>query len=871
MLRNFFRYVFAVAIISTSSVFDYSQTVNTNFYPASTGLSLGRQNQRWNGMFHNVNIDGTCVINGIPCFGTAGGSAGVAYRTTNYSLSVDDCNKTIAMNGTSLTVTLPSPPPILACAFFIENINSSALTISRNGLLIDSAASNLTLTQNQGVRISTDLVNYSTEREIGGGASAYSAITAGSNTAAKTEGTEGSLSPLGIGQVASNQLRLFEGTVKPTISMALTGGSFTTGFAVSVRYTFNSATGETLASNFTSASNNTIGCSSGSTCQLTITAPTIPTGFTGYSVYLQSCPGTPCNGSEALQAACTNITGNCVLNSATAGTAPPTVNTAWLQPPNVQTNPNCLPGTIPTGFFQQSNGNYQAWLGVDGATDTLSDGIVGTPVICYRTYFYDEGTQLAGQQGKNAFVAIDHKSGTGTLTNLQDRALFIAHSNPTADNATRWGLEGIQVELGVTGTPTFNGSPDGEVTAGTFTLGLAQTNDPTFGSLGANGIRVEAFRQGVGKPGIRFTGGQFIVVNSNTATSGNAVYTAVTGEVLGNGTDPAAASRALWAKVGTRSTLGSSGLFVDNFGTNASDYNIISGGLAGTPTNGKNFFQGNVILPNLFTAAKEINVTGSTVILGSNSTTQFATPGFGNGSVNVQGVSGATTWTYTITAVDGAGKESAASAPGTTTTGNATLTGSNFNRISMANTYTGGFIGGIGAGVGTYNIYRTAAGGTPSTTGKIGSITINDARNAGSAFTFDDTGLAGDGTTAPTVNDTGSVDAPLFKTATNCAASGTAANPSVVSCSAAPAGAVYCDVAASAGTCTINTTAVRASSRIFVTPSEADGTELSKTCNTAITFDNVPILSAKVAGTSFTINMPTVTTNGACFEYFIVN
>lgn len=110
------------------------------------------------------------------------------------------------------------------------------------------------------------------------------------------------------------------------------------------------------------------------------------------------------------------------------------------------------------------------------------------------------------------------------------------------------------------------------------------------------------------------------------------------------------------------------------------------------------------------------------------------------------------------------------------------------------------------------------------------------------------------------------------KTTTNCAASGTVANPSVVTCSSASAGAVYCDVAASAGTCTVNTTAVTANSRIFITLNGADNTELSKTCNIAtITVTPVEYYATKVANTSFTINMPTLTTNGACFEYFIVN
>lgn len=106
---------------------------------------------------------------------------------------------------------------------------------------------------------------------------------------------------------------------------------------------------------------------------------------------------------------------------------------------------------------------------------------------------------------------------------------------------------------------------------------------------------------------------------------------------------------------------------------------------------------------------------------------------------------------------------------------------------------------------------------------------------------------------------------------TACAQSGTAANPSVVSCGFAPKGIVYCDVAASAGTCTVNTTAVTTNSSINITPSVADGALLSKTCNPSPSVVPAIFLAVKVNTTSFTINMPTGAINGFCFEYSIVN
>ena len=45
----------------------FAQQINTDLIPATSGLNLGHSNQRWNGFFQNVDILGTCTINGSPC------------------------------------------------------------------------------------------------------------------------------------------------------------------------------------------------------------------------------------------------------------------------------------------------------------------------------------------------------------------------------------------------------------------------------------------------------------------------------------------------------------------------------------------------------------------------------------------------------------------------------------------------------------------------------------------------------------------------------------------------------------------------------------------------------------------------------------
>lgn len=111
-------------------------------------------------------------------------------------------------------------------------------------------------------------------------------------------------------------------------------------------------------------------------------------------------------------------------------------------------------------------------------------------------------------------------------------------------------------------------------------------------------------------------------------------------------------------------------------------------------------------------------------------------------------------------------------------------------------------------------------------------------------------------------------------TATNCAAVGTAASPSIASCGSAAAGQFSCATNATGATCQVNTTAVTANSEIIVFESDTTttGTRLGVTCNTGTNvLPASRLLASSVAGASFTINLGTVTTNPACFSFFLVN
>lgn len=138
------------------------------------------------------------------------------------------------------------------------------------------------------------------------------------------------------------------------------------------------------------------------------------------------------------------------------------------------------------------------------------------------------------------------------------------------------------------------------------------------------------------------------------------------------------------------------------------------------------------------TTAPSANSTGAQVgdlnVYGNVTVNSLATPA--TPLVATQGVAGAATWTYKIVARSAVGSHTAASAGGSTTTGNATLTASNSNLITWQ-PVPGALI---------YDVYRTAVGTGPTTTGLIGTT---------QGRTFTDTGLAGDSTTAPSTNNTG--------------------------------------------------------------------------------------------------------------------
>lgn len=150
---------------------------------------------------------------------------------------------------------------------------------------------------------------------------------------------------------------------------------------------------------------------------------------------------------------------------------------------------------MPNYYFFDAAGVQHQWLGIDITSADPVNGpsaIAGTPVICYRTYFNDTGK--VPQAGKNAFVSINHLFGSGTLQTNQDRALWVSGFNNTNDTSAHYGMEVIQAELTINGSPQTMNGVDTEYSAGSFQTADNHTGTQYSPALGIQALRGSVFR-----------------------------------------------------------------------------------------------------------------------------------------------------------------------------------------------------------------------------------------------------------------------------------------------------------------------------------------------------------------------------------------
>jgi hypothetical protein len=180
--------------------------------------------------------------------------------------------------------------------------------------------------------------------------------------------------------------------------------------------------------------------------------------------------------------------------------------------------------------------------------------------------------------------------------------------------------------------------------------------------------------------------------------------------------------------------------------------------------------------------------------------------------------------------------------------------------------YTGTpFTGGTGTTTEPYWYYNCSGSTAPTTFSTSGTIY---GVNTCSGFTGNIFDFYLNGTEEFTLDSAGSIALAgniagrSLGTTTNCSS---AASPAV--CGGSPSGSVAVPV--SSATLVVDTTAVTTNSQIQLTFDSSLGSRLGATCNTSI---QQPTVSARTAGTSFTITLPTtVPTNPVCISYTIIN
>jgi hypothetical protein len=225
----------------------------------------------------------------------------------------------------------------------------------------------------------------------------------------------------------------------------------------------------------------------------------------------------------------------------------------------------------------------------------------GIFTVCRTAFFRDN--LAVSQVGKNAFVSINHLFGTNTSSTNQDRALWVSGAT-SGDSSSYYGLEAIQTELDINGSPNFIGSPDGEASALSVQVGDYHTGyipGPT--NFGVNGMRITYFRDaGAGNWGSNQPAGARIRATNLSTVPGvggplDALILNVNDMTAGKSSNIAGVDLEVGSPLhdftGGRFPNYNWGIHIQDFGTNAADYNVYSASTG--PNSGRNLFQGPII------------------------------------------------------------------------------------------------------------------------------------------------------------------------------------------------------------------------------------------------------------------------------------
>ena len=520
------------------------------------------------------------------------------------------------------------------------------------------------------------------------------------------------------------------------------GGQVIASSATFIKIYSSTAVNETHAATATSAQSIT-------TVTIPSTTQCVDNGAQGCIVVISGASNSANNGTWV----CTGSNATTLnLNNANGVLQASAVGVAVLQDDLMGT------GINPQIYVQDSNGYWHGQAGMDITTPADGSGVEGTFTFGRRIYIRDNNLPYQqqdpngneyGTNPTNSLITVNHIAGRGTTLINQDRAIWVSMTNDQNNDSPIYGMECLQMEMDLAGTINLIAGvpPDAEMSV--LSLQMADShigNTSVSGGAGANCIRATYFREpGAGmwtNSNVPETVARFNWLNNSSVDGAGQAATGLYVDVEGGGVNIGGYGIYVTNNAGHGGRLPNFniGLFIDNYGTNVSDWAIQSG-------NGQVGFGGPVGVASLFcwgpnttTIAVNGGISPASVI-----TTQVGTPG--EPDVTNFGATGSTTYAYVAVFYDANGNPTAASPAGSTNTGNATLSATNGNLVDLGYPTL--------SGAASWAVYRTIGGPTQ---GKIasGGFKARDYATLIQQLVFD-TGLVADGTTAPTVNSTGSI------------------------------------------------------------------------------------------------------------------
>lgn len=250
------------------------------------------------------------------------------------------------------------------------------------------------------------------------------------------------------------------------------------------------------------------------------------------------------------------------------------------------------PALKPFAYAPLANSHFAEWMCMDEAIVSPPASPAGTPEFTFRTWYNGTGIAMPGM--KNRFMGIAWYPGLGGVSSaggtLQTSALGVVTETAGTDTSFSQLLTSY-MEMQLDGAPTFTGTAGGEDSAATgrFNFTDNRTGGTAIGKFAAlhgimflNSATLPVGSCGNGNCWIGVQGSVYDLMGGSRSS---AIYEAIRADGSNSGGCTNCGFIGLHSTFPTvRFASINYGLNIDSFGTNSSDFNIVSAGVnsAGT-------------------------------------------------------------------------------------------------------------------------------------------------------------------------------------------------------------------------------------------------------------------------------------------------